>query len=129
MPGIQKQTADSRMQNETKHTIPYETENTYKTPLNIENNTTIPLDHIEVVPASPQINNVEHEEHPDWIAVNTIVDSGAARSVCPLPFCNDFKQRNQQRAEGAMHSELPRAYTYSTRETAESSDTLTLELP
>ena len=29
-------------------------------------------------------------ETPHWIAVESIVDSGAARSVCPLHFCDEF---------------------------------------
>ena len=37
-------------------------------------------------------NHVSREtlETPNWTAVESIVDSGAARSVCPLHFCDEF---------------------------------------
>ena len=39
----------------------------------------------------PEIHEIAHgDDHPDWMAVDTIVDSGAARSVCPLVFCQHF---------------------------------------
>ena len=31
-----------------------------------------------------------HAESGDWVVVESIVDSGAARSVCPIHFCDSF---------------------------------------
>ena len=51
------------------------------------------INHLEVM--NTDCEGVLHElahgdDHPDWMAVDTYVDSGAARSVCPLVFCQHF---------------------------------------
>ena len=42
-------------------------------------------------------------DHPDWVAVDTYVDSGAARSVCPLVFCQQFPIVPSPASENNQH--------------------------
>ena len=35
------------------------------------------------------VNRVESGEEPEWIQIKSCIDSGAARSVCPVAYCDD----------------------------------------
>ena len=65
------------------------------------------LHHLEVTggPASPpEILEMAHDdEHPDWMAVDTYVDSGAARSVCPLVFCQQYPTTPSEASKNNLH--------------------------
>ena len=42
-------------------------------------------------------------KHEGWRVIESLVDSGAARSVCPLDFCPEFKMTTSDKSRQGQH--------------------------